>query len=230
MGKIQTDSIAQLTVIDCFKMMLNSTSNCHLLSCSIAVLTSRIVLVADIVASGAKIYSVKGDKKNCLIKAGRYQTDLAPGIPRCEHADPYLRPTSPHLDLTSHLPALTTAPSHTSCQTDFSHYTHLNANQPANLQYLTNFYAERATKHSHISYLFRNTGISIKILIHEKIPVPESKRLLWTWMRNKQLDRLSSDGGEVEILVVKRCAMVDRSADSEYQEVEMSVEGSEEAR
>ncbi|KAG9844155.1 hypothetical protein KCU98_g7427, partial [Aureobasidium melanogenum] len=90
---------------------------------------------------------------------------------------------------------------------DFSHYTHLNANQPANLQYLTNFYSERATNHSRISYLFRNTGISIKILIHEKIPVPEFKKLLWTWMRNKQLDRLSSDGGEVEVLVVKRSGM-----------------------
>ncbi|KAG9943451.1 hypothetical protein KCU85_g8630, partial [Aureobasidium melanogenum] len=67
-----------------------------------------------------------------------------------------------------------------SSPTNYSHYTHLNANQPANLQYLTNFYAERATKHSHISYLFRNTGISIKILIHEMIPVPEFKRLLWT--------------------------------------------------
>lgn len=101
-----------------------------------------------------------------------------------------------------------------SSPTNYSHYTHLNANQPANLQYLTNFYAERATKHSRISYLFRNTGISIKILIHEMIPVPEFKRLLWTWMRNKQLDRLSSDGGEVEIVVVERFRMSEEDVDT----------------
>ncbi|KAH0019939.1 hypothetical protein KCU78_g6618, partial [Aureobasidium melanogenum] len=99
--------------------------------------------------------------------------------------------------------------------TDFSHYTHLNANQPVNLQHLTNFYSERATNHSRISYLFRNTGISIKILVHEKIPVLEFKKLVWTWMRNKQLDRLSSDGGEVEIVVVERFRMGEEDVDAD---------------
>ncbi|KAG9844273.1 hypothetical protein KCU98_g12949, partial [Aureobasidium melanogenum] len=116
---------------------------------------------------------------------------------------------------------------------DFSHYTHLNANQPANLQYLTNFYSERATNHSRISYLSRNTGTSIKILVHEVIPVAEFKKLVWTWMRNKQLDRLSSDGGEVEIVVVERFRVIDGDDDADVdvagQHEEVVAEGSEEA-
>ena len=59
--------------------------------------------------------------------------------------------------------------------------------------------------------------------MHTKIPVPK-----FTWMRSKHLDRLASDGGEVEILVVERFEMGDKSADVEHEDKETAVKGSEE--
>lgn len=88
-------------------------------------------------------------------------------------------------------------------------YTYINANHPSNLRYLTDFYSERATDHSRIVYLFRNTGISIKILVHKKIPTSTFKALLWTWMRDQRSDSMASETGEVEIVVVKRNDKVD---------------------
>lgn len=94
-----------------------------------------------------------------------------------------------------------------------SEYTYLNANHPSNLRYLTDFYSERATDHSRIVYLFRNTGISIKILVHTKISTSTFKALLWTWMRDQRSDRMASEGGEVEIVVIKRNDKVDEEED-----------------
>ncbi|CAD0100758.1 unnamed protein product [Aureobasidium mustum] len=116
----------------------------------------------------------------------------------------------------------------TTSSPDTSNYTSLNANQPPNLRYLTNFYSERATDQSRIVYLFRNTGISIKIIVHTKIPVPKFKALLWTWMRNKQLNRMASEGGEVEILVVERFEMGYEGANVEHEDKETAIKGSEE--
>lgn len=47
-------------------------------------------------------------------------------------------------------------------------------------------------------------------------------------MRNKQLDRMASEGGEVEILVVQRFEMGYGGANVEHEDKETVAEGSEE--
>jgi hypothetical protein len=48
-GKIEAFGIAELTIVLVLEVMLNGTSNCLLLGCSVAVLACCVVLVTDIV-------------------------------------------------------------------------------------------------------------------------------------------------------------------------------------